>query len=1107
PGGTEGSGLCSSGTQTCSEGGWGSCLGETLPGTESCDGLDNDCDGSIDEDFNQNTDILNCGSCGNSCFSSAPANTNATGCSVGVCQYSCKLNYYDRNGNILSDGCEEFCELTNGGVERCDDGIDNDCDGVVDEFDGDNDINNCGSCGYSCSSNAPDYMDVTGCSGGVCQYVCASNYHDLDGSSSNGCEYYCSPSNGGTESCDGTDNDCDGNIDEGFDTNTDLNNCGSCGYSCSANAPDYMQVTGCSGGVCQYSCQSGYLNIDGLQSNGCEYSCTVSSGGVESCDGLDNDCDGQTDEDGAGLPLTQSCYTGPGGTQGVGICSSGTQTCGSGSWGSCLGETLPVSESCDGVDNDCDSATDEDFDQNTDILNCGGCGNSCFSSAPANTNATGCSAGACQYVCVSGYHDVNGDINNAMGDGCEYACDQAAPDGTEYCNGVDDDCDSLEDEASDLVSPPSGYCKTEGGCGAVVNSYCELFEGDKQWVCDYPAQVERMPGSPNEVAYYESLCDGYDNDCNGQVDEDFLPIKGDPCSDGDYGLCEGTGTVVCKVDLLGTECNITSKQSPQTEVCDGVDNDCDGKTDEGPWDAGSNPSYVEDEKETIIVNGYDVDIYKYEASRSTATLSSAGIGNTRSCSRVGVKPWNRVTYLQAQRACAKAGMRLCTADEWYTGCEGGSGYLYPYGNTYDGLDCNGDDYGVDDVINTGDANQCYNSTSLTWDMSGNLKEWTSEYRGQSELNKRLYTVRGGSFYDHGTGLTCDFTSSVYVENVFTDNVGFRCCTTCGNGTVEAGEQCDDGNQINGDGCDYLCASEAGQTCGNGVVEGSEECDDGNRIAGDGCSAACFDEPEPICGNGVIEADEDCDDGNTILNDGCEYCQITPICGDSTVETPEQCDDGNANDGDGCDSDCQWEPVHCGGQMDSYGYEMCTGTLGFSDIRGTGTKLGNADDEVYSFSISFNFNLYGSNYNSIDVNTNGNINFQSNSSWSNNALPSSTYTMVLSPLWDDLNSSNHATQGVWAQNFGSFPNRYTVIQWYTEHYSDSGEVMFEVILHENGDIDFIYNDVDFSNATYDDGADATVGIQGSSTAADGYYLQYSYNSASLSNGMSITFHHP
>jgi hypothetical protein len=68
-------------------------------------------------------------------------------------------------------------------------------------------------------------------------------------------------------------------------------------------------------------------------------------------------------------------------------------------------------------------------------------------------------------------------------------------------------------------------------------------------------------------------------------------------------------------------------------------------------------------------------------------------------------------------------------------------------------------------------------------------------------------------------------------------------------------------------------------------------------------------------------------------------------------------------------------------------------------------------------------------------------------------------------------------------------------------------MFEVILHENGDIDFIYNDVDFSNATYDDGADATVGIQGSSTAADGYYLQYSYNSASLSNGMSITFHHP
>ena len=61
--------------------------------------------------------------------------------------------------------------------------------------------------------------------------------------------------------------------------------------------------------------------------------------------------------------------------------------------------------------------------------------------------------------------------------------------------------------------------------------------------------------------------------------------------------------------------------------------------------------------------------------------------------------------------------------------------------------------------------------------------------------------------------------------------------TCGNGAVEAGEACDDGNVIAHDGCSATCQIEL-SVCGNGIHETGEECDDGNLVSGDGCSAAC-----------------------------------------------------------------------------------------------------------------------------------------------------------------------------------------------------------------------------------------------------------------------------
>ena len=87
----------------------------------------------------------------------------------------------------------------------------------------------------------------------------------------------------------------------------------------------------------------------------------------------------------------------------------------------------------------------------------------------------------------------------------------------------------------------------------------------------------------------------------------------------------------------------------------------------------------------------------------------------------------------------------------------------------------------------------------------------------------------------------------------------ECRGICGDGilSLNNGESCDDGNNLDGDGCDADCKVRA--ACGNGVLEPGEECDDGNRIDGDGCSAACRRER---CGDGIVQAGlgEECDDG-------------------------------------------------------------------------------------------------------------------------------------------------------------------------------------------------------------------------------------------------------
>ncbi len=284
---------------------------------------------------------------------------------------------------------------------------------------------NCGACGNVC--NLPNAFSV--CTGGFCLVdTCAAGFIDLDAQVANGCEYKCAPSNGGMEICDTLDNDCNGQVDELTDLQTDQFNCGACNTVCVfTNAS-----AACVSGLCQLAeCLVGYNNVNGDAADGCEYACTVTNGGVEVCDYADNNCD---------------------------------------------------------------VAVDEGFDLQTDAANCGACGNACGSLYP-NSIGT-CTAATCAFAgCLPGYYNLDGIEAN----GCEYACN---PDGTE-------------------------------------------------------------------------TCDGKDNDCNGLVDDGTLPGVGDPCGVSDVGECL-LGALACQIGSLVCVGNV----DPAVELCDGLDNDCTGMSDE-----------------------------------------------------------------------------------------------------------------------------------------------------------------------------------------------------------------------------------------------------------------------------------------------------------------------------------------------------------------------------------------------------------------------------------------------------------------------------------------------------------------------------------------------
>jgi len=245
---------------------------------------------------------------------------------------------------------------------------------------------------------------------------------------------------------------------------------------------------------------------------------------AEACDGLDNNCDGDTDELVVGAPLASRTE---------GVCAGSAQVCSGGSWVEPDYTTLNGYEasetSCDGLDNDCDGSEDN------------------IAAPPPADRATGVCAGATKICDASGW--VEPDYSGYAG----YEVSETS------CDGLDNDCDGSEDNIPD--PPPADH--TDGVCvdsTKVCGAAGSWDEPDYSGISGYEA-VERT-------------CDGDDNDCDGAADEDC--VCEDINSNGffaDCTVCTAAGRGCDQIDVGGSIRRACDCGSPADCPC-GLDCGC-----------------------------------------------------------------------------------------------------------------------------------------------------------------------------------------------------------------------------------------------------------------------------------------------------------------------------------------------------------------------------------------------------------------------------------------------------------------------------------------------------------------------------------------------------
>lgn len=527
---TGGVGACGMGTQVCEVTfefpAWGPCGGEPDATDETCNGIDDNCDGTVDEGFGD----VSCGSGActattTQCVSGVEQNCVPGTADDEVCDgidNDCDDTVDEEQGDLTcgTGACERTVAACVGGaiqvcapgapVDEACNGDDDDCDSAVDEGLGRV------SCGVGeCAASRP------ACAGGVLQV--------------------CNPGTPTTEICDGLDNDCNGTVDDGFGTvvcgvgecrRVAMDCSGGMGTTCTPGAPAAEVCDGldndCDGvndnGLGNLACGVGECRrVVAACTGGTPNICTPGTSSPEICNGDDDDCDSRTDE---GLGDI---------TCGVGACERTVASCVGGSPRTCTPGS-PGAEVCgDMIDNDCDGMVDEmcgcmttidaDFDGFNECVDCDDANGGVF---PGRTEICNGIDEDCDTLIDEDFDGDGDGFSTCSSDPLLRDCNDMSPTvypgAPELCgatgmgNGIDENCNGFIDET---CAP----CSTTDADGDGVTECA----GD----CD--------DGNPNISPMQPEICDGIDNDCN------VFTVKNcdvsNPCN-------FASGADVCEDDLL-----------------------------------------------------------------------------------------------------------------------------------------------------------------------------------------------------------------------------------------------------------------------------------------------------------------------------------------------------------------------------------------------------------------------------------------------------------------------------------------------------------------------------------------------------------------------------